>query len=238
MEGQKVWAIVPVKTLAEAKTRLSPVLTTAGRRQLALEMADHTLRTLNLLLKKGFIAGFVTVSRDPVVRSLTRKYNGIFLPEEPAGNSQSSALNSALSQAAYWCSSTYSPTALLILHSDLPFLRWEDLASLLWQNQKQPGQPLAILGPDRRGQGTNCLLLRPPDLLGHKFFFGENSFFKYQDIFLNSKGLQPIICPLPNLGFDLDTPEDLAALSNLEVDRKQEYKFTCSPFPPLLSAQG
>lgn len=219
MEVQKVWVIVPVKTLAEAKSRLSPVLTTAQRRQLAFQMADHTFSTLNLLLKKGLIAGFLTVSRDPVVRSLTHKYNGFFLPEELSANSQSSALNAALTLAAHWCTATYSPNALLILHSDLPFLRWEDLANLLRQAQKQPEQPLAILSPDRRGRGTNCLLLRPPDLLDFEFLFGENSFFKYQNVFLNNKGLHPIIYPLPNLGFDVDYPEDLAALTRSQASQ-------------------
>ncbi len=219
MEVQKVWVIVPVKTLAEAKSRLSPVLTTAQRRQLAFQMADHTLSTLNLLLKKGLIAGFVTVSRDPVVKSLTHKYNGVFLPEGLAADSQNSALNAALTQAARWCTAMYSPTALLILHSDLPFLRLEDLAKLLRQAQTPSEQPLAILSPDRRGRGTNCLLLRPPDLLDFEFLFGENSFFKYQNIFLNNKGLHPIIYPLPNLGFDLDYPEDLAVLTRTQTSQ-------------------
>src|SRR3954449_5812444 len=100
MENLGVWVIVPVKTLVEAKSRLSPVLTTAQRRQLAFQMADRTLSTLSLLLKKGLIAGVVTVSRDPVVRSLTLKYHGVFLPEELSAPPQSSALNAALSQAA------------------------------------------------------------------------------------------------------------------------------------------
>ena len=213
MESQRVWVIVPIKTLVEAKTRLAPVLTTTQRRQLAFQMADHTLSTLNQLLKKGLIAGFVTVSRDPVVRNLTQQYGGIFLPEELAANPNRSALNAALSQAARWCAETYSPTTLLILHSDLPFLRWEDLANLLRQAQKQPEPALAILSPDRRGRGTNCLLLCPPDLLDFEFVFGENSFFKYQNIFLNNQKLHPIIYPLPNLGFDVDYPEDLAALT-------------------------
>lgn len=213
MEVQKVWVIVPVKTLAEAKSRLSPVLTTAQRRQLAFQMAEHTLSTLNLLLKENLIAGFVTVSRDPIVKSLTHKYKGVFLAEELVDNPQSSALNAALSQAARWCTAKFSPSSLLILHSDLPFLRWEDLANLLRAAQNHPEQPLAIISPDRRGRGTNCLLLRPPDLLDFNFVFGENSFLKYRNIFLNIKGLQPLIYPLPNLGFDLDNPEDLAALA-------------------------
>ncbi len=229
MAGEKVWVIVPVKTLVEAKSRLSPVLTTAQRRQLAFQMADHTLCTLNLLLKKGLIAGFVTISRDPVVSSLTQKYGGVFLPEEPAVNPQTSALNAALTRAARWCNETYSPTTLLILHSDLPFLRWEDLANLLRQAQKQPELALAILSPDRRGRGANCLLLRPPGLLNYEFVFGENSFFKYRNIFLNNRGLHSIIYPLPNLGFDLDYPEDLVALLSCSETLQNPGTFTLEP---------
>lgn len=213
MNEQRVWVIVPVKELAEAKSRLAPVLTTAQRRQLAFQMAEHTLSTLNALLKKELIAGFVTVSRDPVVHGLTKKYGGVFLPEETPANPKTSALNAALSQAARWCTVNYAPTALLILHSDLPFVRWEDLANLLRQAQNQPEQPLAILSPDRRGRGTNSLLLRPPELLDFEFVFGENSFFKYQNLLQNDKQLHPVIYPLPNLGFDVDYPEDLADLT-------------------------
>jgi 2-phospho-L-lactate guanylyltransferase len=226
MEAQGVWVIVPVKTLAEAKSRLSPVLSVAQRRQLAFQMAEHTLSTLNHLLKKNLIAGFVTVSRDPLVKSLTHKYNGVYLPEELAENSQKSGLNAALSQAARWCTANYQPASLLILHSDLPFLHWEDLAHLLRDAQKHPEQPLAVISPDRRGRGTNCLLLRPPDLLDFEFLFGENSFFKYQNIFLNIKGLQPLIYPLPNLGFDLDYPEDLAALARTQAGPAQGCQST------------
>ncbi|MBN9390181.1 MAG: 2-phospho-L-lactate guanylyltransferase [Chloroflexi bacterium] len=212
MEDQKVWVIVPVKALVEAKSRLSPVLTTAQRRNLAFQMAGHTLCVLQTLQKKGLIAGFVTVSRDPVVRTLTQKYGGVFLPEKISGTSPDVALNAALTQAARWTTATYSPDALLILHSDLPFLRWEDLANLLRHAQAQPGQEIALLSPDRHGRGTNSLFLRPPALLNFEFLFGENSFKKYQD-FIKGAGLEPTLYPLPNLGFDLDYPEDLAAIS-------------------------
>lgn len=212
MQQQKVWVIVPVKTLAEAKARLAPVLTTAQRRNLAFQMAEHTLCVLNALHKKKFIAGFVTVSRDPAVRTLTQKYGGVFLAENPGGASFDATLNAALAQAARWTTLNYAPGALLVLHSDLPFLRWEDLAILLRQAQSQPEERLALLGPDRRGVGTNSLFLRPPGLLDFEFLFGENSFKKYQEFF-KVKGVQPTIYQHPNLGFDLDYPEDLAALS-------------------------
>lgn len=212
MEDQKVWVIVPVKTLVEAKSRLAPVLTTAQRRNLAFQMADHTLCVLHTLIKKGFIAGFVTVSRDPVVRTLTQKYGGTFLPEKINGTSPDAALNAALTQAARWTTANFSPASLLVLHSDLPFLRWEDLANLLHRGEAKPGEKIAVLSPDRHNRGTNSLLLRPPGLLDFEFLFGENSFKKYQE-FIKGKGLQPDVYPLPNLGFDLDYPEDLAALS-------------------------
>ncbi len=212
MEGQKVWVIVPVKTLVEAKSRLAPALTTAQRRNLAFRMADHTLGVLQTLLKKGLIAGFVTISRDPVVRTLAQKYGGVFLPEKINGTSADAALNAALAQAARWTTANFSPTALLILHSDLPFLRWEDLANILRQAENKPEEKIAVLSPDRHNRGTNGLLLRPPDLLDFDFLFGENSFKKYLD-FINAKGVRPEVLPLPNLAFDLDYPEDLAALS-------------------------
>ena len=56
------------------------------------------------------------------------------------------------------------------------------------------------------GAGTNCVLCSPPDVL--PFAFGHDSFGPHCDA-ARARGITPRIVPLPGLGLDIDTPDDL-----------------------------
>ena len=56
------WALVPIKRLARAKTRLSAVLTATERRQLSLSMADDVLSTLR---RSRCLDGVTVLGDDP-----------------------------------------------------------------------------------------------------------------------------------------------------------------------------
>jgi 2-phospho-L-lactate guanylyltransferase len=82
------------------------------------------------------------------------------------------------------------------IHPDLPFLRGEDVAALV--NAASDGIAIA---PDRRDAGTNAVALasnRPFD-----FAFGPGSFAAH-------RGASGAIVRRNGLGFDVDTPADLA----------------------------
>jgi 2-phospho-L-lactate guanylyltransferase len=206
------WIVVPVKQLAEAKSRLAPVLAPEQRLKLALQLVEHTFQILHGLLERKAIAGFVAISNDPKVLALTKTYQGYALPESTEPASATIRLNNALSQAVRWCKENFAASALLILPSDLPLLEEDDLASLFNLLKTQTVRPLAVIAPDRHEQGTNALLLRPLDLLDYKFQFGENSFALHLAALRANEEAEVIISRRPGLAFDLDYPEDLTAL--------------------------
>lgn len=206
------WVVVPVKELAEAKSRLAPVLTANQRRKLAIQLVEHTFRILHTLLEQNEIGGFVAISNDPVVLQLTQTYRGEAIPENDENSLSHMRLNLALSQASRLCKEEFGATALLILPSDLPLLELGDLRTLLSFLKTALSKNLGVIAPDRYHDGTNALLLRPVDLLDFKYYFGERSFSYHQEALQNRGEIEIIVCERPGLAFDLDKPDDLAAL--------------------------
>jgi 2-phospho-L-lactate guanylyltransferase len=66
--------------------------------------------------------------------------------------------------------------------------------------------PAVVIAPCRREEGTNALLLRPPDFI--EVAFGPGSFKEHQRL-AQVRGLNPLIYRSPSLALDLDWPEDL-----------------------------
>jgi 2-phospho-L-lactate guanylyltransferase len=66
-----------------------------------------------------------------------------------------------------------------------------------------------VIVPDRHGQGTNALLLTPPDVMAPAF--GPGSFARHAAR-ARAAGAAIRVADVSSLGLDVDTPEDLAAL--------------------------
>ncbi len=73
--------------------------------------------------------------------------------------------------------------------------------------------PVVVIAPDRHGKGTNALLMSPSGLI--EYDFGEDSFQRHCDR-VRASGARLEIVDLPSLGLDLDIPEDLEIIRNLE----------------------
>jgi 2-phospho-L-lactate/phosphoenolpyruvate guanylyltransferase len=86
-----LWAIVPVKPMRRAKSRLSDVLTSKEREQLNLEMLKKTLFALSMVPE---IEKVLVVSSDMSALALARDYNARTLLEDGHSN-----LNTALTRA-------------------------------------------------------------------------------------------------------------------------------------------
>jgi len=69
--------------------------------------------------------------------------------------------------------------------------------------------PVVVIAPDRKQEGTNALLVCPPDLIDFKY--GKGSFEKHSHQ-ARQVGARLEICNLPSLELDLDEPEDLALM--------------------------
>jgi len=189
------WALVPLKSPARAKSRLSPLLDEKQRRDLHQRLANHVI---NQLQQCPHIDQVAVITSDAADFFQT-------LHNPPLLISQENELGTA---AAFEFGLTKIPKnvrRVLLISADLPLL---DLASLDALFTACNNVDLGIV-PDRHNSGSNALLCRTPEKLIPAF--GEASFAKHLAMAVTA-GISHIIVRHPNLCFDLDTPDDFAQL--------------------------
>ncbi len=196
-----LWAIVPVKPLRMSKPQLSDVLDEEERLTLNLTMLGNTLQVLSSVQE---IDQVLVISRDSSVLSMSRDYGARTLQEDP-----NSPLEVVLQRAAA-VARAYAARALLIVAADLPLLAPEDVQTML-AHAVQP--PEMIIAPDRKMDGVNVVLINPIEMF--KVTFGKGSVERYQKQAV-ARGTRLEILSLPTLAFDLDSPEDLEYLNQVE----------------------
>lgn len=186
-------AIVPVKPLDEAKSRLAGVLTPEERIALARRLLDRTL--LKLTRARG-ITRVALISRDARALKIGRKFGAWTILESHPN------LNEALEQARRVCFAN-GGRALLVIPADLPRLRVRDVEKMIALGEPAPR---VVIAPAARDGGTNALLLNPADAIA--FQFGEASFAGHCAA---AKDLEiPVaLYNSDTVTFDLDLPEDL-----------------------------
>jgi len=196
-----LWAIVPVKPLRRGKSRLAGILTEDERAELNRALLQHTLETLSGLKE---IEQVLVVSRDPQVLTIARNYGARTVRED--GQPQ---LNTALKRATI-VAQVHATRGVLVLPADLPLISREDALALV---ERATDPPVVVIAPDRHGKGTNALLISPAGLI--EYDFGENSFQRHCNL-VKKAGARLEIVNLPSLGLDLDSPEDLEIIKNME----------------------
>jgi len=196
-----LWAIVPVKPLRRGKSRLAGALSEEERAELNQSLLQHTLKTLTGLKE---IEQVLVVSRDPEALTIARQEGARTVRE----NGQP-LLNTALTRATV-VAQVYATRGVLILPADLPLISEEDVLTLI---ERAVDPPVIVIAPDRHRKGTNALLISPSGLIDYDF--GENSFEKHCEL-AKQAGARLEIVDLPTLGLDLDLPEDLEIVRELE----------------------
>lgn len=184
---------VPVKRLAGAKTRLAGVLRPAERAALALAMAEDVLDAC--AAQRGWDVW--VVSPDPAVLS-TAARRGV----RPFDDGASSLL------AALRLVESAVPGDLAVLLADLPLLTAAALADALAIDAE------VVAARATSDGGTNLLVRRPSTAIPARF--GRASFAKHCWA-AGRAGVRLRVADSPELAFDLDRPEDLAALAASEV---------------------
>lgn len=195
--------IIPMKPLADCKTRLSRRLTAEERGDLVIGM----LRRVLLAIKGASLEVFWVVGGDWRIRNLARNFDGLWM-EDPGRNLNDTVDKSfdKASQRGY---------SALYLPGDLPFLKPSDLTSLI----RSAGQGRNIvLAPARRDSGTNGILIPPG--LAFKPELGNRSFAKHLGQ-AGKLGISVAICYSEGLGFDLDILEDLEFFEQKEPGLQQ-----------------
>jgi 2-phospho-L-lactate/phosphoenolpyruvate guanylyltransferase len=191
-----LWAVVPVKNMADAKQRLGGVLGARERQALFGAMLEDVL---GALAASDGLAGILIVTRDPEAQRLAARYGARVLVEaENRGHTSAVSLGAhALTQEG--------ALGMLQLPADIPLVRPEDIAALL---QAHGPAPAVTLAPSRDRRGSNGVACSPPDLLPLRF--GADSFLPHLQR-ARALGIEPQILARPGLALDIDTPDDLAA---------------------------
>jgi 2-phospho-L-lactate/phosphoenolpyruvate guanylyltransferase len=199
----KTWAVVPIRGLETAKTRLGADLDAEERVELVTELLRRTLLATR---DAGRITGTIVVTKDPAAAGLATRCAAIGLVERAPG------LNEAI-EAARSVAVARGATAVLVLPADLPAISAEHVDALVGaamaDGPADPGgsSPLVALVPDRHGEGTNALLLSPPDVIRPRF--GTESRLVHSEA-AASAGARYVELDGP-LSVDLDTAADLPA---------------------------
>jgi len=189
-------ALVPLKDLVQAKSRLAGLLRPSERRALAQAMVEDVL---GVLAGHGEIVRITLVSDDPGASLLAQKYGAQYWPEQSLGTQ---GLN-ALVQCASGQLLAGGETPLLVLHGDMPLLTQDDISAVLASQRALQG---LIIGCDRRGMGTN-LLAFGATCMPH-FCFGFDSCGKHKAS-AQSLGIPVQILQRMGISVDVDDASDL-----------------------------
>jgi 2-phospho-L-lactate guanylyltransferase len=190
-----IFALLPVKAPANAKQRLSGLLTPAQRERLARLMYEDTLQTL--CSARG-LDRVVVVTSDQTAADYARRTGAmVFEEQEQRGHSHSA-------DAAARRAMTLGALTVLLAPIDVPLATAAEIEELAAKARRG-----LIIVPSSDGAGTNALLRTPPDVIESRF--GPGSFAAH----LNQArrlGVPAEVARPAGLMFDIDTPEDVAEL--------------------------
>ncbi len=190
-------AIVPVKRVAVAKSRLEPAISEERRGPLLEAMLADVLEAI---AAARAIERTIVVTGDPGAEAVAAAAGAEVLTDpDDAGHPEATLLG--IARAA-----ELGAGCVVLLPVDCPMLDPKDLDSLL---TAVPERYVAIV-PDRHGSGTNALVLAPPDAI--RPAFGEGSCERHIAA-ARGAGIPFCVEEVRSLALDLDTPADIVAMA-------------------------
>lgn len=197
-------AILPVKRFALAKRRLAAGIDDARREALVAAMLADVLDAIGAARS---IERTIVVSDEPLAAELARDAGAEVVADPPEeGHSEAALAGIAHAEAL-------GAERVMLLPGDCPLLEPRELDRML---TGAPQRYVAIV-PDRHGDGTNGLMLSPPDAI--RPAFGEGSRARHV-VAAREAAIPFAVEELPSLALDLDTPADLVALTR-ELEAKR-----------------
>lgn len=195
---RRLVAIVPVRALEGAKSRLGGSLDAEERQDLVRMLLERTIRAAAQVPE---IESVVVVSPDPAILELA--VQGGATPLQQVGE----GLNEGLEQAVSWAIAG-GASSVLVLAGDLPSVTGVSIGAVVASAAAaaSPARAIVVVVPDRHGRGTNALLLSPPDTIA--FAFGTDSAVAHEAA-ARAAGALSLEVDGP-LALDLDLPEDLS----------------------------
>jgi len=198
--------LVPVKNLARAKQRLSPVLTPEERLALAYAMCEDVLRELARWRARP---GVAVVTGDPFARDLALHLSFEVIPD-PANPGETGAIEMATTECR-----RRGAEYTLVVPADIPLIEVSELQKI---TDSAPPDG-AVLVPDAAGRGTNAALRAPADLFPLRF--GNDSFLPHLAA-AKATGKPCVVLQLPGIALDVDRPEDLKELAAARGERRSQ----------------
>ena len=191
-------AIVPIKSLANAKQRLARTLAGGSRRSLVQAMFSDVLGCLR---RTRGIDAIAVITDDVVADSIARGERVVVLPDgREAGQSQATEIGIAYAREQGF-------DRVLLVPGDTPLLSPVEVEELL--DRCEHDRIEVAIVPDRHGTGTNALVISPPGAFSPSF--GPDSLERHlaraRDADVHHR-----LEHVPSLALDIDTPSDLAAL--------------------------
>jgi 2-phospho-L-lactate/phosphoenolpyruvate guanylyltransferase len=198
--------LVPVKNLANAKQRLSSVLSPEARQELARAMCSDVLETLAGWQRRP---GVTVVTGDSFAGDLAQRF-GFEVVADDANPGETGAIEMATAICR-----ERGAESTLVIPADIPLIAATELQRVV--DSAPPGG--AVLVPDAAGRGTNAALRAPADLFPLRF--GNDSFLPHLAA-AKATGLPCVVLELPGIALDVDRPEDLWELAAAEGDRHSQ----------------
>ena len=197
--------LVPVKNLADAKQRLSSVLTSEERFALAQAMCEDVLQALAHWRGRPAVA---VVTNDSFARNLAARFNFEVIADDNSGET------SAIEMATAVCRGRGAESTLVV-PADIPMIDGAELQKIV-DNAPACG---TVLVPDAAGRGTNAAWRTPGDLFPLRF--GNDSFLPHLAA-AKATGLPCVVLKLPGIARDIDRPEDLRELAAISGERRSQ----------------
>jgi 2-phospho-L-lactate guanylyltransferase len=190
-----IWAVLPIKDLAYAKQRLSPAFSPEIRRGIAAAMAEDVLTAL---AHTAELAGILVMTDDPAATVLARHF-GCVISTEEARSGHTRVVAAAARRLA-----DEGRGGMLVVPGDIPLITPHEISSVIAAHARSDGFTIV---PAHDECGSNGIICSPPDLM--PLTYGNDSYWPHL-AGARARGIEPMICPLPGIGLDIDHPEDLA----------------------------
>jgi len=194
--------LIPVKDPANAKTRLSSLLTLDERRKLAWSMFEDVCDAVSLARSPDRV---VMVTNHTKATNRARELGWDVL-EEDGQTSESESVDWASRRLAEQGFDT-----VMRLPADLPTIRGEDIDAVLSIDLQAPG---AVLVPSMDGTGTNAIMRSPATIFRSRF--GPNSLALHKQEAAQA-GFECTIVNNVRIALDVDEPCDLERLFDLAI---------------------
>lgn len=219
----KATAIIPVKRFARAKQRL---LETLDRRQRAALVKAMLADVLAAVTAAENVERLIVITGEGRAEKIAmhrarRARTPIEVLRDPDDKGHSEAATLGIIRAL-----SLGAECTALLPGDCPLLDPAELDAAL---ERMHRGRVAVV-PDRHGTGTNALLLAPGDAIGPAF--GEGSLERHRERATRA-GYEAAVESLDSLALDLDTLDDLAALTAELAERPERAPATAAELAGL-----